>query len=309
MTVALTRCAPRSRDHPSPNDWTRAMIDLAGCRMLSLLLLLVPSWSFGQIAIDQHSRSGAAEGNGVLRLAGEYEVPGQSSVHFTIFRPDDDKAHDALLLLHGFEKDDYAWGLHQIVLAQAGLIAVAIDYDERASQAYYLNEVVAAVSILNESPRVEQVSICGTSFGGRVAFETVAKYPELGIVSAFLVYPSRPWVSAEEVAAVEAAVLDCVGGIDPLEPASHWIQRQVECYNPSIDYKLQIYDELEFPNEARHGYFFARAREFFNEVAIDSFVRGLDFMDWAHGVSPEPDWLDAPEILRREDLLGLGGIR
>jgi dienelactone hydrolase len=272
----------------------------------ALLLLLVPFCATPAIAatsIDYRRVLRAPDEGEILYYEGYYQVSGQRSVHYTVFTPNDDAPHDAILFLHGYEKDDYSWAIHQYGVALRGQTGVAIDYNERADQDEMLAEVEAAVQALQGDESATNVALCGTSFGGKVAYETVARFPELNIRYALLLYPSKPHTTKEESAAIRADILNLVGEVDPLRPASKWIADQIATYNQEIDYRLFLYDADEFPTEARHGYFFAPSPDTFNEVAIDSMIRCLDYGEWRTGEVGTPVWLSDPDILQREDLL------
>lgn len=281
----------------TPPIRTIAMTTLVAC------LLWAPQTASAKSTIEFTERTELAA-DGLRYLEGTYPVAGQPRVHFTVYAPAEAGRYHAMLFLHGYEKSDLEWAIHQTMIAKRGLIALAIDYNERESQEHYLNEVTAAVRLLQRTGAVKTVSLCGTSWGGRVAFETIAIYPELDISSAFLVYPTKPHVLDEHVAAVEAHVLHCVGELDPTLPASEWLANKIDLHNDKMNYRLHIYSAEDFPREARHGYFFARHRSEFNEVAIDSFVRSLGLFMWKVDNKDCPEWIEDPELLTREDLVG-----
>lgn len=276
-------------------------------RSLYALILLTalnttPAPAAASIDYSRNLRAANDDG-GILYYEGRYTVPGQRPVHYTAFTPDDDVAHDVILFLHGYEKDDYSWAIHQYAVALQGKTGVAIDYDERATQDEMLAEVEAAVIALQGDEATTSVALCGTSYGGKVAYETVARFPELNIRYALLIYPSKPHTTHEESAAIRADILDLVGEVDPLRPASDWIAEQIAEYNDAIDFRYFVYSADDFPNEAHHGYFFAPSPDAFNEVAIDSIIRCLDYGAWRTGEAGTPHWLSDPATLHSENLL------
>ncbi len=235
---------------------------------------------------------------------GWYEVPGQNDTHFTLYAPADPGLYECVIFLHGMGKDDYSFALHQAGLAEMGWIGVAIDYDMVGSTEHRINQVAAAVELLHGWEEVASVSLLGTSWGGKVAFETNARRPELDVSATVLIYPAEPTANPDQVAAIRVDMLDLVGEIDFMSDASERIEELIGQHNPTIDYKLQVYDAAEIP-EARHGYFFAPSPGRFSEPAIDTFVRALDFLSWQAGSAGRPAWWDAPKTIYREELLGI----
>ena len=272
------------------------------CIALALAAVIPPSAGAQHLLPGTiHTRN--LDDSGLRYTEGSYSVPGQAPVHFTAYAPGEPGAYNAMLFLHGYEKSDIEWAYHQIGAAQRNIIGVAIDYNEEGSDEEMLNEVATAVEIMANQPQIRSISLCGASWGGKVAFQTIAQRPDLPIVTTFLVYPMKPRVTPEEIAAIRSDILNCVGATDPLAPASYWIQDRIDTYNTTIDYKLHIYSEEDFPNEAHHGYFFAPDPESFNEVAIDSFVRGLGYFNWKVRDHERPIWRNDPELLYLPDLV------
>jgi dienelactone hydrolase len=284
----------------SPLHSSRASHGIIAALTLATLLA-APASAQHLLEGTLHSRN--LDDSGLRYTEGRYAVPGQHSVHFTVYAPGDAGDHHAVLFLHGYEKSDIEWAYHQMGVAQRNIIGVAIDYDETGSDEEMLNEVATAVEILAQQRHVRSISLCGASWGGKVAFQTIARRPDLPIVTTLLVYPMKPRVTPDEIAAVRSDILNCVGAADPLAPASFWIQDRIDAYNDVIDYKLHIYSEEDFPNEAHHGYFFVADPEAFNEVAIDSFVRGLGYFNWKVRDRERPIWIDDPETLFLPDLV------
>ncbi len=236
-------------------------------------------------------------------LTGYYPVEDQEPVRFTAYAPPDVGNYDAIILLHGYQRDDSHWSLHQLALAERGWISVAINYDEKDSQQEQLAQIRTAIERMWAYPEVRSVSICGTSWGGKMAFETIAKMPELAISTAFLVYPTLPVVTDEEISAIRADILDCVGAVDRLSPVSRLIEEKVRACNDQIAYKLHIYSGIDFPLDAQHGYFFASHPQQVNAVAADSFVRWISLMSWKLGRANAPKWKSDPTVLLEEHLL------
>ncbi len=252
--------------------------------------------------------SGGGGSLGAYRFfEGNYGVSGQQDVHYTIYAPLQPALHDAILFLHGYLKSADDWYMHQEAVAGRGVIGVAIDYHEEMGDAYILNEVVTAISLLDDWWEVRSISFCGSSFGGEVAFETLAKRPDLGIAMALLIYPSRPDVSPQEVAAVNTPVLNLVGEVDSYFGASLWLTDQVAQFNPDLYYRLHVYSAEDFPETARHGFFFPHPGGL-NEVGEDSFVRSWGFFEWGARRAPAPPWRTDPTLLLRDDLLTFGDL-
>ena len=195
-----------------------------------------------------------------------------------------------------------------MVMAGRGTIAVAIDYEEGQPQNAQLAEVSSAVELMNSWWEVKSVSLCGSSYGGKVALETIGKRPELGIEAALLVYPAWARMEHEDFAAIEADVLNVVGEVDGLSLSSYWIQDQINTHNDRINYKLHVYSEDDFPIEARHGYFFAQTPQEFNDVALDSFARGIGYFEWIVGGEDAPPWRNDPTLITRDNLITLPGF-
>ncbi len=274
--------------------------------LLAAGLILAPSRASAQARFEVQLQELVRHGESDLRyMEGTFQVPQQSSVHFTAYAPEEEGVYPSILFLHGYNKSDLDWRIHQIAMATRGKIAVAVDYNERQGQDPMLAEICTAVDLMSRWQEVESVSLCGSSFGGKVALETISKHPELGIETAFLVYPAWARVEPEEFAAIEADILHCVGEVDDLLPSSYWIQEQIVRYNEDIDYKLHVYSEEDFPIEARHGYFLAAAPDQFGDVAIDSFARGIGYFQWKLEDGPAPPWRNDPTMLGLEDLRSL----
>ncbi len=277
--------------------------------LLALCLILTPSKALAGAPFSVDSEELVVTADSQLRFwEGTFDVPGQSPVHFTCYAPADAGSYDAILFLHGYGKDDYIWTIHQMVMAGRGVIAVAIDYEETQPQEAQLAEVSSAVDLMHSWQEVNSVSLCGSSYGGKVALEAVAKRPELGIETALLVYPAWARLEHEDFAAIEADVVNVVGEVDGLSMSSYWIQDQIHTYNDRINYKLYVYSEDDFPIEARHGYFFARTPQEFGDVALDSFARGIGYFDWMVGGDDAPMWRNDPTMLTRDDLITLPGF-
>lgn len=238
-------------------------------------------------------------------FAGNYSVPGRGDVHFTIHAPLARGEYDTVLFLHGYYKSDLEWYMHQKTLAEHGLIAVAINYDETAAPVEMYKEVGTAISLLHDWPEARVVSIVGSSFGGRIGLEILGKFPELNVKFAYFVYPTSPQLTPEEFAAIEADILHVVGEVDPHLPASFWIANQLNKYNDQIQYKVHVYSAEDFPHAGRHGFFLPR-REGLTEVGIDSFVRWGGFLRWALVGARPPDWRSDPRLLRERHLLRMG---
>ncbi len=236
-------------------------------------------------------------------VRGRYPVENQDTVHFTACAPASVGSYDAVLLLHGYQRTDHHWGYHQVALAGEGWISVAIDYDETAPEQDQLLQIRTMIERMWAHPEVRTVSICGTSWGGKMAFETIAKMPELNIATAFIVYPTLPFVTDQQIANIRTDVLNCVGAVDPLSPISYVIEERVRACNDQITYKLHVYSGEDFPRDAHHGFLFARTPEEFNDVARDSFVRWLSLIDWKLGNEGPPPWRGDPRVLREEHLL------
>jgi dienelactone hydrolase len=278
--------------------------------LLSIILLVVSlpcvlSQAGDQIASGQFDfrwKIITVKGVELRYTEGWYKVKGQTDTHFTVYAPRDTGEYHSLLFLHGFSKDDYDFYLHQIGVALQGGIGVAIDYDELGSREYRLNQVSTAVKRLHAWSEIASVSLLGVSWGGKVAFETIAIKPELDIASAVLIYPYKPSVSVSQITSITSAILNLVGEVDWVRWDSEWVEDQIHQYNPEIDYKLQIYDGDEIP-EADHGFFFANSPSQFNAPAVDSFIRTFHFWDWQVKGAPQPEWWNDPKIIHRDDLL------
>jgi pimeloyl-ACP methyl ester carboxylesterase len=233
---------------------------------------------------------------------GAYPVPGQQEVHYTVYAPSQPAKHEAILFLHGYLKSADDWFMHQEAVARAGVIGVAIDYHEEMWDDYVLNEVAVGIEALDAWWEVSSISLCGSSFGGEVAFETVACRPDLNVEMTLLVYPSRPDVTPQEVAAVDAGVVNLVGEVDAYFGASLWISDQMARYNPDNFYQLHVYSAEDFAETGRHGFFFPHPGGL-NEVGEDSFVRSWGFFAWGNQMDPPPPWRSDPIELHRENLL------
>ncbi|MAE68984.1 MAG: hypothetical protein CME06_00790 [Gemmatimonadetes bacterium] len=251
-----------------------------------------------------HQQSGELS-NKYRLLRGFYPVENQESVHFIACAPASKGSYDAVLMLHGYRRSDRHWGYHQIALAIEDWVSVAIDYDETAPEQDQLLQIRTAIERMRAHPEVQSVSICGTSWGGKMALETIAKMPELDIATAFIVYPTLPFVTDQQVANIRTDILNCVGAVDPLSPISYMIEEKVRECNDQIAYKLHVYSRDDFPQDADHGFLFARTPEEFNDVARDSFVRWLSLVEWKLGKTGPPPWISDPKILREEHLLKL----
>jgi pimeloyl-ACP methyl ester carboxylesterase len=249
-------------------------------------------------------------GTSLRRAEGVFgDVTGYDPVHFIAYAPSVPGHYDAVLFLHGYDKTDEEWAYHQIGLARDGWFTVAINYDIDEYLGVQHVEVLRAIQRMLAYPEVATLSLCGASWGGKVALEVAAMHPELPIANLFLLYPFFPNTSNEEFATLHSAVITLVGEADPLVEAAKWIDQKITENNDEIFHTLHIYSRTDFGRDARHGYFFARTPSSFNEVAIDSWVRGVGLMLLnLHHLSETPEWADDPRMLRAADILEMGDM-
>ena len=234
------------------------------------------------------------------------DVSGYDPVHFIAYAPAASGHFDAVLFLHGYDKTDEEWAYHQIDLARQGWFTVAINYHIDEYLGIQHIEVLRAIQRMLAYPEVATLSLCGASWGGKVALEVTAAHPELPIANLFLLYPFFPNTSDEEFASLHSSVITLVGETDPFVDSAKWIDLKITENNNQIYHTLHLYSRTDFGRDARHGYFFARTPGDFNEVAVDSWVRGVGLMLLnLHRLSDSPEWVDDPRTLHAEDALDM----